>query len=612
VTGRVWHRARAPLAGALVLLAAALTYPGADVVALAAGAGAARAGAQATGDQPTSRQPGAGWLHVAHPAGQAPFIADARGRRVTLRGAAVAGLVDYWSAPPPGTGRTDSAAPPFYPLSPAAYANACPADSPDVSVPPLCRDDLAEMRALGFNVVEVSLSWSLLEPRPGFYDPTYLDRIAQVVGWAEEQGLHVILRMEQNAYSRFIPGAGRPPALPGGTEPPLRTYSGAPAWATLSDGFPFENYLNQREVDPAVSEATTSFWLNRDGLQDHYIGALAALAQRFRDSSTVAGYDLFDEPWPGWSAPPEFEDLQLFPFYRRAIDALTAVGDGLPCPSAVAAIPVCGYRDLGVHDRRHLIFVEPDLLRVVMDLPTHLPLPVSSYPNVVLSIHAYTHQYTVDALLGQPPSRAGYPPGGYDQAYATAEWEARAMDAPLSVGEFGNDPARDSLLLAGQLREQERHLTGGILWVWKENCSPARPWGVYAGLFGSGADQRCAYDRPPATAAGPYPQSGCLRAGRERLLARVYPEAAAGRVLDERYDPGSGAFRMTANAGRGAPDTLVVVPPEVRGAPGVTGAATLAGVQPTPGGGRLLRVRPLGGGYTVAVSAAPLALRGCP
>jgi hypothetical protein len=68
---------------------------------------------------------------------------------------------------------------------------------------------------------------------------------------------------------------------------------------------------------------------------------------------------------------------------------------------------------------------------------------------------------------------------------------------------------------------------------------------------------------------------------------------------------------MTASAGRGAADTLVVVPPEVRGAPAVTGAATLAGVEPTPGGGRRLRVRPLGGGYAVTVAAAPPALRGC-
>lgn len=586
------------LATVAVLLAAAATYPGADLATLLTTVQAAAA---------ADSQAGGGWLHVEHPHGQPAFIADAEGRRVVLRGAAVAGLVDYWS----GGHQGDPSPPPFYPIDPAAYVNRCPANSGEISVPPLCRGDIDEMRAMGFNTVEVSLSWSLLEPRPWFYDPTYLARIAQVVGWARQDGLHVILRMEQNGYSRFIPGADQPPAIPGGTEPPLRTYSGAPAWAAVSDGFPFENFLGQREVDPAVTEAATSFWLNRDGLQDHYIGALAALARRFKDSSTVVGYDPFDEPWPGWSVPPAFEDLELFPFYRRVIDAITGTGDGTPCPGALEALPVCGYRDLGIDDQRHLFFLEPELLRAVTDFPTHVPMAVTSYPNVVFSIHAYTHTYTVDALLGQPAAHAAYPFTGYDQSYATGEWEAGALDAPLMVGEFGNDPARDGLLLARQLQEQERHLTGGIFWVWKENCSPVHPWGIYAGVYPEGTDQRCAFERAGGAGAGPVPQNGCLRMSREQLLARVYPEAIAGEQVDERYDPASGGFRMSASAGRGAADTLVVVPPEVTGNVRVAGAARLDRVEKTPGGGRLLYVRPQGGTYSITVSPAPLALRGC-
>ncbi|MBO0686487.1 MAG: hypothetical protein J2P45_25345, partial [Candidatus Dormibacteraeota bacterium] len=255
--------------------------------------------------------------------------------------------------------------------------------------------------------------------------------------------------------------------------------------------------------------------------------------------------------------------------------------------------------------------LEPELLRAVTDFPTHVPMAVTSYPNVVFSIHAYTHKYTIDALLGQPPAHAAYPFAGYDQSYATGEWEAGALDAPLMVGEFGNDPNQDGLLLANQLQEQERHLTGGIFWVWKENCSAAHSWGVYAGVYPDGTNQRCAYERPGGAGTGAVPQNGCLRATREQLLARVYPEAVSGGQVDERYDPSSGAFWMSASAGRGAAETLVVVPPEVTGVPRVAGAARLAGVEKTSGGGRVLHVRPQGGSYSVTVSPAPLELRGC-
>src|SRR3981189_2183608 len=112
-----------------------------------------------------------------------------------------------------------------------------------------------------------------------------------------------------------------------------------------------------------------------------------------------------DMQWTnGWNLPPGFEDLLLFPFYRRVIDAITGVRDGLPCWTGFFMPSVCGYPDLGVHDLHHLFFLEPGLLREVTDFPTHLGLPVSSYPNLVLSLHAYTHLYTIDPLLNSKTS----------------------------------------------------------------------------------------------------------------------------------------------------------------------------------------------------------------
>lgn len=563
---------------------------------------------------PTGAMP---WLHVAHPAGRRAFIADPQGRQILLRGVVTGALVDYWS----GTDPADQRPPPHYPIDPGAYGGTCPDNSATVTQPSLCRHDLVQMHALGFDVLRLALSWSLLEPRPGVYDQTYLDRIAQVVGWASDEGIYVILDMHENAWSRYL-GRPVPPPWPGGTPTALNTLSGAPDWATFTDFWPSQVYLGQRELNPAAFAAFTSFWVNRHvagavgkapgaGLQDHYIGALAALARRFRDSSTVAGYGLFNEPWPGFAPSPIFEDVFLFPFYRRVIDALTGAGDGLPCPASMPALAACGYPDLGIHDRAHLFFVEPNHLREQTDFATSLPLPFSSSPNLVYSIHTYTHQFTLDALLGL--GRGAYPPGGTGLSFASAEVEARVMRAALFVSEFGGDPGLDQLL-ATQLREQEVHLIGSTVWPWKENCTLTATWGLYEGVYDSQHDQRCAYDRPgSAKDDGPKPASGCLRPARERLLARAWPRALDARStgVEYAYDPTSGGFQMHATAPAGASETLVFVPGGARGQAAVSGSATLVTTDVAADGSRLLHVQPTGGSYGVELAAAQPVLTAC-
>ncbi|HEX6347889.1 MAG TPA: cellulase family glycosylhydrolase, partial [Candidatus Dormibacteraeota bacterium] len=409
---------------------------------------------------------------------------------------------------------------------------------------------------------------------------TYLDRIAQVVGWASEERIYVLLDMHSNAYSRYIGSLDDAHlALPGAQSPGLDNYDGAPAWATFPDFLPSEKFKNQRELNPAFWEAQTSFWLDRDGIQDEYIKAVAALARRFKDESTVVGYSFYNEPWPGWSLPPYFDDLQLYPFYRRLIDALTGAPEGLPCP----ALAVCGHQDLGVHDRAHLFFLEPGLWREITDFTTHFASPLSSYPNLVLSMHAYTHIYTPDALTGHPSKTS--PP--YDQSYAWAELEARALRAALFVSEFGNDPSQDQDLLVNQLAEQERHQVGSTFWVWKQNCGYNRPWSIYEGVYGAVHDQRCAYQRgaPDTTTR---PQAGCLLADRERLLARIWPSHLPPGPLGYHYDVQTGSFRIS-----GSTPTRAELVIELAGAGQLT--------------------QPVGpGAYQLDIENGPRPLQGCP
>lgn len=87
------------------------------------------------------------------------------------------------------------------------------------SADPLSRNDLAQIRALGFSAVRLAVSWSLVEPSPGTYSAAYLGRIEQVVGWASEQDVHVIVDFHQDNYAYFVPGGGGSDGAPASEEP---------------------------------------------------------------------------------------------------------------------------------------------------------------------------------------------------------------------------------------------------------------------------------------------------------------------------------------------------------------------------------------------------------
>ncbi|TMD56373.1 MAG: glycoside hydrolase family 5 protein [Chloroflexi bacterium] len=580
-----------------MVLLATVSYPGADLVGLAT------RWAQPPRAAVVAQTGVLSWLHVEHPRGGTPFIADASGRRVELRGTVAAGLVDYWS----GSSDVQSEPPPFFPIDPSAYTTGCPTNFLTIRVPPLCQDDLAEMHALGFNVVRLALSWSLLEPQPGSYSAQYLDRIAQVVGWAREQGIYVILDMHENAYSRYIP---RPSRLvePGASFPSLFDQTGAPKWATVTDNLPGDKLLGQREVSLSVGAAFTNFWFDTKvhgkGLQEWYIGAVAALARRFGSDSTVAGYGVFNEPWPGFVIPPTADDLLIYPFYRRLIDALTGAHDGLRCSSALPLFPICGHPDLGIGAARQIFFLEADHVRELTDLPTTLDLPISSYPNLAFSIHPYTHKYTVDALAGLKPDHSPYPIGGYQQSYATGQAEARSLGGALFVSEFGNEPELDASLLTNELKQQDAYATGSTYWPWKENCGGST-WGVYNGPLGNTKNAFCAHQQPAGKIPlGPQAQNGCLRQSKERLLARPTLNAIPGGSLRYSYDPATGSFSLTAVAPAGNQlAALVTIPREIAG-------ATSRPATARPDGSRTVTFTPLGS-YSLKIAPAPLRLTGC-
>ena len=590
------------------------------------------AGASGAASPAPAVYPALPWLSVSHPADSLAQITDPSGRTVILRGVNLVGLEDDVYMTPSGE---EPGAAPFWPIAPSDYNGTCPANSHEISEPPVCevqaglpeyeqsdaansQNDLAQMRGLGFNFIRLPVNWSQLEPTPGRYSTPYIDRIAQVVQWAGQQGIYVLIDMHEDSYSRFTPETA-PASVPPLITPTIEGgghADGAPPWAVLADGAPALAADGEGELNTYVETAFTNFWLNAipkdsagkplpqgaapgPGLQDHYIGAVAALAARFKGNSSVVGYDLMNEPLPGLiAAPGVFDQGYLFPFYRRIIDAVAGTHDGVVCPTGIPNAAACGYRDLGIDDTQHLLFVEPMALRNLTDVAVGLSLPFTSDKNIVYEPHAYTHVFTIDTDVPGGVVSDVYPLN-YNQALITATVEARAIGAAVFVGEYGNSNSDDGSILSSETAAIDKAGVGSSLWAWKGNCNPGTTaaqcepglWSVFQG--------------DPASA--PL-QNGPILQSRLLYLSRVYPRATAGQLLSFAYNPGNASFTMRATCpfkvARGDRDkeTEVYIPPQVRGSVTTNGAAVLDAVVTNPDSSRMAFVVPTGGGaYGVSV-----------
>eukprot|EP00756_Hemistasia_phaeocysticola_P060201 Hpha_TRINITY_DN3825_c0_g1::TRINITY_DN3825_c0_g1_i1::g.44550::m.44550/K05991/E3.2.1.123; endoglycosylceramidase len=357
------------------------------------------------------------------------------------------------------------------PIDTELYRNgSCPANNPRWYQPPLCESDVRELAAAGFDSVRLLVHWSQIEPTPGVYDTAYFARINQIIDWAEDYSISVLIDFHQDNY--------------GNLSHFCCANDGAPPWAWLVNStnltaferleIPLlEKYIPQLDWSGA-EVAFQDFWENAPvpetgrGLQVHYITAVAQMVNATMGRRGVIGYELMNEPLPGLDINLiGFSSRYLYPFYARLIQALTGVRDGKPscgckvaadfgmeCPSGVSPVSAdCAYPDLGLRTSKLMVF-EPMALRNQLDVSVQISKPFSEYPNIVYAPHAYSHSFTI--WKKEP----------YWVSMDTATREAAAMHAAVMVTEWGGN-SLDKIQAIG--REQEMHLVNGLMWCWKQN-----------------------------------------------------------------------------------------------------------------------------------------------
>jgi endoglycosylceramidase len=353
--------------------------------------------------------------------------------------------------------------------------------------------DFDTISGWGMNCIRLTIFWDGLEPQPGKINHAYLERIAHLVDLAKARGLYVLLDMHQDLYS-------------------AKYADGAPAWATLTDGKPYQPtamwsdaYLKSEAVHTAIDH----FWSNSPGpdgvgLQEHFTRVWRTVAQRFAAEPGVIGFDIINEPAPGKdyvrameaevAAAPEiyakhnggkrpdftlklgesetrkqmselFKDASV---YMETMDAAAAPFQDFERTRLMPFYTRVAHAIREV-DTRHIIFLEPTML-AALGIPTVIePLKDAKGKRDPQQLYE-PHAYDIDVDTGDVTLTNN---ARIRKILERHEEEAERLNMPLVIGEwgaYGPDPkeAAPASFIVGELN---RLGSGDMYWVYERKLA---------------------------------------------------------------------------------------------------------------------------------------------
>lgn len=298
--------------------------------------------------------------------------------------------------------------------------------------------DGEQAKALGLNVVRLAVSWSRIQPAPGTIDRAYLADVERSARVFASRGIYVLLDMHHDRYAANL---GQP----------LDTEAdGAPKWAVDAGGASCDSRLGVSSGfggyyrTPCAATAANALWSNKvvagRPLQTSYGDAVEAIAGVGRElGPAFAGIELYNEPRsPEPNMPEGWAARQLWPMFGRLIERLRASGTTAP---------------------------------IWFDSPGTGAARFSGDDNLVYAPHVYDDVYDRSPDAGTA--------GRLHAAYDGVVSRARAFGAAAVVGEYAG--ARGGPWEAYRqlgLANQDRTLSGGIVWVWKQHPTKDYGWGV--------------------------------------------------------------------------------------------------------------------------------------
>lgn len=344
----------------------------------------------------------------------------------------------------------------------------------------------------GINTLRLLFTWEAFEPTRCNYDASYLAYYEQVVTWARERGLYVMVDFHQDAYSRFsLGGCGE----------------GFPAWAVVSS----ETLRTPKNDESCASwgsamlfdfshHATWSgFHKDTEGARSRYVAMARAVADRLSRHANVIGYELINEPWGN--------DSELHSLYQ-AVGAAIRERD----PQRILFVPAHALVSSGMPDNN---------------------IPRVSFDNISYSPHFYDPNVVIfNSWWGNSPADP------LNRMLA----KAGTWNAPMVLSEYGANHGVGNV--AGYMEALytwlDAHFVSGTQWNWTPGWTAAHKDGWNGEdlsiVDGSGAL------RPALFVPRPYPQK---TAGTPLSFART----AGGFTLRWTHDPGLGSTEVFLPAG---------------------------------------------------------------
>lgn len=183
----------------------------------------------------------------------------------------------------------------------------------------------ARLKRWGFNCLRLLTTWEAVEHAgPGQYDEAYLDYFTAIAKRAGEFGFHVFIDFHQDVWARMSGGDGAPGWTFDAAGLDFAKFDAADAAHVMAhrydaarggrqDTYPQMSWGSNYRM-PANAIMWTLFFAGPafasdrmvEGrnvgtyLQDHYLGAMHAVAERVADLSHVIGFDTLNEPGSGW------------------------------------------------------------------------------------------------------------------------------------------------------------------------------------------------------------------------------------------------------------------------------------------------------------------------
>ncbi|MET4685236.1 glycoside hydrolase family 5 protein [Brevundimonas faecalis] len=192
-------------------------------------------------------------------------------------------------------------------------------------------EHLGRIRGWGFNVLRLLTTWEAVEHAgPGQYDEAYLDYLTAVCAKANEHGLAVFIDFHQDVWSRMSGGDGAPGWVFEAVGLNLAAFDAADAVHVMQqrydyasperrqeDRYPMMSWPRNYQM-PVNGIMWTAFFAGatltpewrvggrnvQDFLQETYLGAMRAVAERLRHLPNVLGFDSLNEPSLGWVGQP--------------------------------------------------------------------------------------------------------------------------------------------------------------------------------------------------------------------------------------------------------------------------------------------------------------------